>query len=69
VHTIPQDTGRLMTVAEVAAELRLSKAAVYERVADGRIPAVRLGENGPLRIRSGVLAEHLAPVNGGNEAA
>jgi excisionase family DNA binding protein len=32
-----------MTVAEIAAWLRLSKRAVYGYIAAGRIPAVRVG--------------------------
>jgi excisionase family DNA binding protein len=33
----------LLTVAEVAQVLRLSKASVYKRVAEGKLPHVRIG--------------------------
>jgi excisionase family DNA binding protein len=38
----------LLTVTEVAARLNLSRWSVYRRVADGQLPAVRIG--GALRF-------------------
>ncbi|HYT52869.1 MAG TPA: helix-turn-helix domain-containing protein [Gaiellaceae bacterium] len=46
----------LLTVPEVARLLRCSRHSVYRRIADGSIPAVRLGEeHGPLRVPSDEL--------------
>ncbi len=43
---------RLLTIAEVAERLRVSRQTVWRRVRDGSIPAVRLGDvpHSPLRI-------------------
>ena len=44
-------TPRLLTVAEAAERLRVSKPTIYRRIGDGTLPAVRLGNAfGPLRI-------------------
>ena len=43
-------TSPLLTVREVAALLRVSRATVYRLVADGRIPAVRVS-SGAIRVR------------------
>ncbi len=46
----------LLTVNEAARMLRVSRASVYRRIADGQIPALRIGDgHGPLRIPSDEL--------------
>ena len=39
-----------LTVSEVARRLRVHEATIYRKVSAGEIPALRLGERGPLRI-------------------
>ena len=51
----------LMTVREVARELRLSKFTVYRHVEQGSLTALRVGEHGPLRIPRAALDELLRP--------
>jgi excisionase family DNA binding protein len=41
---------RLLTVNETAERLRTSRPTVYRRIAAGEIPALRIGERGPLRV-------------------
>jgi excisionase family DNA binding protein len=50
--------GALLTVAEVARLARLSERTVRRRIADGELPAVRLGTGprAPLRIGASELA-------------
>lgn len=43
------DTGRLLTIAEVADGLRVCGATAYRLVADGSIPAVRIS-SGAIRV-------------------
>ena len=43
-------TGALLTVAEVAAVLRVSNMTVYRLIKAGELPALRVGKN--YRIRS-----------------
>jgi excisionase family DNA binding protein len=54
------DATELLSAAAVAERLGLHKATVYRYVHEGQIPALRLGEDGPLRIRSDVLERWLA---------
>ena len=42
-------TGRLFTVAEVAAAMRVSNMTVYRLIKTGELPAVRVGKNYRLR--------------------
>ena len=44
-----------LTVSEVAARLRVSAPTVYRRVQDGTLRAVRLSENGAIRIPRSAL--------------
>ncbi len=44
----PETTTRLLTVAEAAAELRLSRATAYRLIAADKLPAIRVG--GSIRI-------------------
>jgi excisionase family DNA binding protein len=51
---------RLLTLAEVARRLSVSRATVYRMVYDGRLPAVRLGGRGaPLRVDEAELERWL----------
>ena len=54
-------TQSLLTVREVARELRLSTFTVYRRIEAGDLQAVRVGENGPLRIHRTALDRFLIP--------
>lgn len=49
------DTVRLLTVIEVADHLCLSRSKIYELLADGTLPSVRIGRN--RRITTKALAE------------
>ena len=40
----------LLLVHEVAERIRQGQSTVYRKIAQGEIPAMRLGERGPLRI-------------------
>jgi excisionase family DNA binding protein len=42
-------TGGLLTVAEVAAAMRVSNMTVYRLIKSGELPAVRVGKNYRLR--------------------
>lgn len=50
--------GPLMTVAEVAAAMRVSTMTVYRLVKSGELPALRVGHN--YRIRGGDVERYLA---------
>jgi excisionase family DNA binding protein len=43
-------TPKLLTVGEVAKLLRLHPHSVYAKIHSGELPAVRLGEDGALRV-------------------
>jgi excisionase family DNA binding protein len=56
------DSQKLLSPAEVAARLGVSKITVYRRIADGSIPATRLGRDGastPLRVSEQALERWL----------
>jgi excisionase family DNA binding protein len=53
-------TPRLLSVNEVAKLLRLHPHSVYRKINDGSLPAVRLGEDGPLRVDAAELKDWLA---------
>lgn len=55
----------LLTVAEAATFLRVSRPTIYRRVADGTLAAVRIGELGPVRI----LARELERFLGSGESS
>jgi excisionase family DNA binding protein len=57
------DATELLSVGEVAERLGVHRATVYRYVHGGELPALRLGEDGPYRIRSDVLDQWLVPVN------
>lgn len=54
--------GRLLTVDEARRVLRCSRASIYRRVADGQLPALRIGESGPLRFTPAAVYRVLRPV-------
>jgi len=61
-----QELPAVVTVSEAAAALRCSVHTVRRAIQAGRLPAVRLAENGPLRIPEAELRRFVA---GGEEAA
>jgi excisionase family DNA binding protein len=54
---IPGMTGRFMTVAEVAHELRVSNMTVYRLIKSGHLRAVRVGRG--YRILDGDVRKYL----------
>ena len=50
--------GKLLTVAEVAASMRVSHMTVYRLIKHGDLPAVRVGKN--FRIRESDAEHYLA---------
>ena len=56
------DATVLLSVGEVAERLGVHRATVYRYVHEGELPALRLGEDGPYRVRSDVLERWLVPV-------
>ena len=54
----PLDQVRFLTVAEVAAIMRVSKMTVYRLVHDGRLPAVRVGRS--FRVPEQVVHDYLS---------
>jgi excisionase family DNA binding protein len=48
VLTIPDHPREYLTVAEVAAELSCSEPTVRRRIRAGDLPAVQLGDKGPV---------------------
>lgn len=57
-------TDELLTVEEVARELRVAKLTVYRAVENGRLAAVRLGsDSGRLRIPRSAVSDYLRPVH------
>ena len=50
--TETQDFARLLTVDEVAAQLRQSRWSIYRKISRGELSAVRVSDspNGPLRV-------------------
>jgi excisionase family DNA binding protein len=55
------ETVGLLTVGEVARNLRCSRLTVYRAIDRGELEAWRLGTAGPLRIRSEDVAGYLVP--------
>ena len=53
----------LLTIREAAVLLRQSERSVRRKVRSGEIPALRLGETGPLRVPVTALENHLQPVS------
>lgn len=49
---------QMLTVAEIAAELRVSKMTVYRLVNERELPSVRVGRS--VRVRRSDLAAYLA---------
>jgi excisionase family DNA binding protein len=59
---VRNDATVLLSVGEVAERLGVHRATVYRYVHEGELPALRLGEDGPLRVRSDVVERWLVPV-------
>ncbi len=55
------ETDSLMAPAEVAKRLRCSRVSVYRAIDRGELEAVRLGENGSLRVSEAALERFLRP--------
>ena len=56
MSTAASVASEFLTVSEVARRLRVHEATVYRRVAEGSLPAVRVGEGfGPIRIAADEL--------------
>jgi excisionase family DNA binding protein len=51
---------RLLRTAEVAKLLGLHRNTVYRKISDGSLPAVRIGEDGSLRVDAAELEDWLA---------
>lgn len=58
-----------LTVTEVAKRLGLARRTVYDRIADGRITAVRHGPNSGLRVSEDALSVYLAGCQAAQQAA
>ena len=56
-HDRPLGEVRLLTVAEVAAIMRLSKMTVYRMVNSGALPALKVGRS--IRVPEHVVDEYL----------
>ncbi|MEO5576785.1 MAG: helix-turn-helix domain-containing protein [Gaiellaceae bacterium] len=54
-------TPALLTPAQVANRLGVSRVTVYRRVWDGSLPAFRVGETGPLRFEADAVERLLRP--------
>jgi excisionase family DNA binding protein len=48
-------TRTVLSPADVADLLGVHRASVYRRIQAGELPAIRLGSEGPLRVRSAEL--------------
>jgi excisionase family DNA binding protein len=44
-----------LTVADVSSLFRVSVPTIYRRVADGQLPHIGIGHDGPIRIPAGEL--------------
>jgi excisionase family DNA binding protein len=64
MNTGDNKTHQLLTVSEVARELRVSRLTIYRYVQGGNLPALRIGETGPLRIPRESISELVRPARG-----
>ncbi len=62
VLTTPDAQGDLLTVAEVARQLRCSEPTVRRRIRAGDLAAVRIGEGRAIRVHRAAVADLLEPV-------
>jgi excisionase family DNA binding protein len=61
---------KLMSPPEAAALLGVTRATIYRKIHTGELPAVRLGDDGPLRVESSELVAWLrSHATTGGEAA
>ena len=58
---LTQSEGRLLTVDEVAEQLRVSPQTVYRRIGAGELEALQIGSGpkAPIRVRAGAVARFL----------
>jgi excisionase family DNA binding protein len=56
-------TETLLAPKEAAVKLRCSVKTVYKAIHAGQLAAVRLGENGSLRVTEAALRESLRPAS------
>ena len=45
-----ENRATLLTVADAAKRLNVSRPTIYRRISEGSLPALRIGTGGPLRI-------------------
>jgi excisionase family DNA binding protein len=50
----------LLSPAEVAERLGVTRQTIYRKIHSGQMPALRLGDDGPLRVDAAELDEWLA---------
>jgi excisionase family DNA binding protein len=54
-NTASAEQREYLTVAEVSSLFRVGVPTIYRRVADGQLPHIRIGDDGPIRIPAGEL--------------
>jgi excisionase family DNA binding protein len=54
-NTATAEQPEYLTVAEVSSLFRVSVPTIYRRCADGQLPHIRIGPDGPIRIPAGEL--------------
>jgi excisionase family DNA binding protein len=62
VLTTPDAPGDLLTIAEVARQLRCSEPTVRRRIRAGDLAAVRIGDGRAIRVHRDAIADLLEPV-------
>jgi excisionase family DNA binding protein len=62
VTTVPEAPGDLLTIAEVARQLRCSEPTVRRRIRNGELAAVRIGDGRAIRVHRSAVADLLEPV-------
>lgn len=55
----------VLHVREVARALKLSRATIYRRIADGQLPVVKVGK--AMRVPTSAIIELLGPDHPGND--
>jgi excisionase family DNA binding protein len=54
-NTATAEQSDYLTVEEAARHFRVSTPTIYRRCADGQLPHIRIGQDGPIRIPAGEL--------------
>jgi excisionase family DNA binding protein len=60
VTTVDGMNTALLKPAEVASELRLSRATIYRLIASGDLPTVHVGARKATRVEASALADYIA---------